>query len=216
MAHIKIRILFLLTVLISCSQINKKDKLNNKSEFRKLNHFDTLTSKGWQINYFTKTDSTDLFLTWSKNNMAGEYIDSSALKLRSDFIPYLSGESNYNIFMNHLCASDCEAVLILSKAKFIGKDFSHVIRYDTITDKIVTVEDLSYTNEDTFKVALTNLKTFKDTIISFQNLALGSFKTGYIDSIRFDKDETYISGLLIARSDDTRQKYIRETKIIKF
>lgn len=212
----KIRILIILTLCTSCTQSKTKDTLNQNSELRELKNLDTITSSGWKINYFTKLDTADLILKWSKNSVYGEYIDSNVFKLKSDFIPGFSGESEDNIFMTHRCASDCEAVLVLSKTKLIGKNFSHLISYDTIVDKVVYVDDVSYTDENAFKIVLTNLKSFKDTTISFKNLALGSFKVGYVDSVRFSKNGTYISALLIDRSDYNRQKNIRETKVIKF
>ena len=186
----KTQIVLILCFLTACINDTGKTVSNwysSKPEFIRLNH-DTITASGWRIEYLTKQDSSDLFINWTKNNINAQYIDSGVLKLRSDFVPHFGAENESNIFMPHRCASDCEALLVLSKTLLKARDFSHLVSYTAKFDKALTVHASSYEIDDgTYKIVLTDLKTFMDTILQFKNLALGSFKVGYIDSIRFEE-----------------------------
>ena len=214
---------------ISCGQNqikqNKKETLN---EFNKINYsdsifryrvnYDTVLSSNWKISYLVKNDSTkykDIYLKVAKGKDSSIYFLERYLELRNYFIPIFSKENESFIFFEHGCATSCKAVMTFNKKTLRFQDFTQIIDYSEKTNQIVWLSNQILSDDKPFKVQVTDLLKQKDSTIGFNNLALGTIKDSYIDSVIFNKDNTIINCTLIDKNDYNRTREVKETKIIK-
>jgi hypothetical protein len=191
----------------------------NDSNFSDLESFaSTLrTPKGWNINYYVKDDSTkyeDLYIEWSKENMKGEHLCKNVQQYRRYFIPEYKGENDKFLFLTHGCATDCNAVLTLSKESLIAKDFENVVDFDIANNQIVSVSDYAVKKEPLFGLTVYDLKKGNQYDVKFKNLCMTAANKGScVDTIIFNKSKVTIKANL-ALNDYYRENEIVETKTV--
>lgn len=218
--------LFLILILVSCRQIKTENVVSklvainyNDSIFKYRSNYDTTLLSNWAITYLVKNDSTkykDIYLKVKKQNDSSIYFLEDYLYFRDYFTPTYSNENDKFIFFEHGCATSCRAVLVFDKTTLKFTDFTQIIDYCVKTNKIVWVSNQELNDDQPFKVKIKNLLKSKDTTISFNNLALGTIKDSYIDSVNFKNKIITIYTTLIDKNDYYRTKEIKETKVIRY
>lgn len=178
--------------------------------------FDTILPSGWSINYLVKNDSSkysDVYIEIKKGNQSAIFKGESLLQLKNYFIPSYKSENETNIFLEHGCATDCSGLLVFNKLNLSYKDFYHVVSYDRLANKVVWLSYEDIRDGKPFQVIISDLTLNRDTTLHFKNLALGSEKEGYVDTVIYKGNSVIVTSTLIDISDYNRQRTIRETKI---
>lgn len=222
-------ILALTMVFFSCTE--KHDKAvarkftrqlipldHNDTNFCYGRPYDTTLQSGWTIQYLVRDDTTkyhDVYIRWTKAGKSGLFFGEHLLDFRTYFVSEFSGENDENLFMEHGCATSCAGLLVLNKQNLRHRDFAHIVSYDIKTNKIVWLSDENFANDGNFVVTATDLSTNNDTAVAFSNLALGSLKESYVDTVLFSKRSVTIKCTLLDAKDDTRQREVKETKTLK-
>lgn len=172
---------------------------------------------GWTITYDTIPNSEDLRLTWKKEKRIGIDTLYGRKELRGDFVPVLAAESDNNLFLKYRCGSDCEGLVVLSKRKLKTYWFQHVIDYSSTWDMVAWVdEEFDKTAGGRFKVGVADVKSLQSKYVQFSNLALGSFKAGYIDSIQFKTNGAILYANLYDQTDRDRMRLVKEKRCVTF
>lgn len=170
---------------------------------------DTLTANGWDITYLVKNDSTrynDLYIKWSKGNIADTFLMQDVLLMRRYFIAEFESENTDFLYLTHGCATSCFAVLTLSKkSPSIAKDFIEVIDYDPILNQIAYIPERSF-SLDTMEIAITDLSKGIEKAIIFDQVCTLSPESGCIDSISFQYDQVEIYTTLTERNTNEKIK----------
>ena len=176
---------------------------------------DTITADGWTIKYMVKDDSTrysDIYIQWSKDNRGGLFYGESILLMRRYFVPFLVGENKTHIYLEHGCATGCRAILTLSKDSFPkDNDYNLVIEYNIKNGQILYCKD--YSNLDTMKVVIVDLKRNKEKTITFENVCYSTPMTSCIDNVILERDYVKLSATLYNRKD--KDKLVKEEYNIK-
>jgi len=174
---------------------------------------DTITKSGWAIKYMVKNDTTrynDLYIQWSKGAKVGLFRFEDVLLMRTYFMPVVAGENDNYIFLTHACATECEALLTLSKENIPkAKDFVEVIKFDIKTNRVVFVNEKS--SLDTIIITTADLIRNKNKSIKFKNLCGLNPVGGCIDSVRFEKDYVKLMGTF----PSGHNTYLKESHIIR-
>ena len=191
----------------------------NDSNYNELSSYaiDTVTKGGWDIKYLVKDDSTkydDIYIKWSKGNLSGNSKTESVLQYRRYFIPQYVGENKNYLFFWHGCATDCQAVLTLSKDSVFSKDFTRVIDYNIQNGQIGYVTDKGSEDDKPFQISIADLSRNKEHMIQFKNLCMyAAHKESCIDTIIFRKEKVVIKATLTI-DNYSRDKEITEEKSI--
>lgn len=212
--------------LFSCAEKTRNIHAHSTTyKINKFGNFDTITPLGWKIQYLVNKDSTVFYLKWSKdqfeevvidsNHIEGVYIDSNQILWDDErgYRPTYSGESQINIYMAKRCATECDGLMVLSKTAAAVKFFYNVVKFDTVSDRVVYVDPYAERFKLTFGIF--DFKSMKDTVIKFNNVVPGDFYPAqYIDSIHFFNNRIYISANLLDTTNPRKPVKIREQKII--
>jgi len=223
--------------LFNCGQINDKNnpKIVNQNntgtgklisiDFSDTNYTylelyakDTVTAAGWKIKYLVKDDSTrynDIYIQWTKENMTGLFYGGDILLMRRYFIPTYSGETNSHIYLEHGCATDCFAILTLSKDNMGEfRDYENIVDFNIKLGQILYVTDYSYENEDrNFELALADLSKQKTHKLTYSNICSAVFKPTCIDTVIFTKTKVTIKTTL--RENIATEKDIKQSREIE-
>lgn len=235
-------ILFIIPVLINSACYQNQPIKSNKSDFPLLtdtgkgvipkldnndkpsqniqNHnSDFNTKDGWNIQYFTKEDSTkqrDIYIKCSKGNFAGTFIGTDLLTLRPYFIPTFEGESKSYIYFTHNCSTECTAITVFSKNKPNSfKSYLNVVDYSIKFNQILYITNNSYKNENKiYDLALVDLNTGLTHKITYTNICLDAYKPNCIDTVIFGKNKLTIKTKLLNANNPEQQN--KQTRIINF
>lgn len=176
---------------------------------------DTITPQGWTIKYFIKDDSTrykDLYIEWGKGTRKGYYKAKDVLTYRRYFIPKYVGEQESGIFFWHGCATDCQAVLVLSKDTMGGfNDYVHVVDYNAKLGQVLYVTDNTYKNQDKlFELSLIDLARKRQHNILYKAIARGTNMPRSVEKVAFgDNKITITTNLFSSLADTVGKKEIR-------
>jgi hypothetical protein len=188
----------------------------NDSNYNELSSYalDTVTKDGWTIKYLVKDDSTeydDIYIEWSKGNINGIFkAEESVLQFRRYFIPQYVGENKNYLFFWHGCATDCQAVLTLSKDSAFSKDYTRVINYNIQNGQIGYVTDKGSEDDKPFQISIVDLSKNKEHLVQFKNLCMyAAHKESCIDTIIFAKEKVIVKATL------TIDNYNRDKEIIE-
>lgn len=224
-------VIFLLLLLITgCSLYkNSSGKTYNASDFTGTeqlvpiaasdttytNYFnvrDAISRDGWKIQYLVKDDATrytDAYIQWQKGDVKRVYKYNNVLQYRGSFMPQLLDESDTHIFMEHWCATDCMAVLVLPKNGFDDAlDIEEVIDYHLAYGQFVYRED---NTDGTITATAIDLKRRKRKSVTFKNKTY-SMGNSFAESIVFKDDSIVIVGEFFDKDGET----VTETQIIMF
>jgi hypothetical protein len=191
----------------------------NDSNYNELNSYaiDTFTEGGWIIKYLVKDDSTrydDIYIRWTKGNVTGTFKAESVLQFRRYFVPQYAGENKNYLFFWHGCATDCAAVLTLSKDSAFSKDYTSVIDYNIPNGQIAYLTDKSYEDDHPFQISIVDLSKNKEHLVQFKNLCMyAAHKESCIDTIIFNKGKVIVKATLRI-NDHNRDKKIIEEKTV--
>lgn len=191
----------------------------NDSNYNGLNSYaiDTVTQDGWVIKYLVKDDSTkydDIYIKWSKGTMNGIYKAESVLQFRRYFIPQYKGENENYLFFWHGCATDCQAVLTLSKDSVVSKDYTSVIEYNIRYGQVAYVTDKGAEDDNPFQISIVDLSKNKEHLIQFKNLCMyAAHKESCVDTIIFNKEKVVVKATLTI-DNYNRDKEVTEEKIV--
>ena len=178
---------------------------------------DTITNDGWIIKYFVKDDSTkyrDIYIQWTKGKRTGLYCGFDDLLMRRYFIPQFMGENDSYIFLTHGCATDCSALLALSKDNVpTAQDFAYVFSYNIKNGQLVSTPEYK---KDTLQVSVVDLNRKQEKVVVFKNICNSTAKDGSIDSVHFDKNYISLFATLIDKNDKDRTRKVKENHIVKF
>jgi hypothetical protein len=180
---------------------------------------DTVTDDGWTLRYFVKDDSTrytDLYIEWSKGNQRGLFSGGDILDMRRYFIPIYAGENATHIFLEHGCATDCSAVLVLGKDSSSYMDYEKVVDYSIPDGKVVYVSDSSV-YDMRMELYAVDIESGSKRRLLFDNLCVtASFKEQCVDTVRFSKNSVTIQATLTDVNDKEEERTIREVKVARF
>lgn len=190
------------------------------SNYNELNSYavDTVTKDGWTIKYLVRDDSAkydDIYIKWSKGNVNGIFkAEESVLKFRKYFIPQYVGENKNYLFFWRGCATDCQAVLILSKDSTFSKDYTRVIDYNIQNGQIAFVADKGSQDDKPFQISVVDLSKNKEYLVQFKNLCMyAAHKESCVDTIIFKKEKVIVKATLTV-DNHKRDKEITEEKSI--
>lgn len=222
--------IFLLLLITGCSLYkNNSGKTYNASDFTGAerlvpiaandtsytNYFnvrDTVTRDGWKIRYMVKDDATrytDAYIQWEKGNVKRVYKYNNVLQFRGSFMPQMVEESETHIFMEHWCATDCMAVLVLPKNDADGAlDIEAVIDYRLKSGQIVYRE---YKDNGAIAATAIDLKRRKKKSVTFKNKTY-SMGNSFVESIVFKGDNIVIEGEFFDKDGET----VKEVQTIWF
>jgi hypothetical protein len=180
---------------------------------------DTLTPNGWTIKYLVKDDNTkynDIYIECRKGNLQGIFQGKDILQFRSYFVPKFVGETKSFLFFTHACATDCSALLVMSKDSLpTFTDYQRVYDYNIKLGQILFVPDECYANEDKkFILTLADIQKKKEYNITFDNICSAVNKGSCIDTVIFSNNKVTIKTTL--RASIKSEKFIVQTKTIVF
>lgn len=174
---------------------------------------DTLTDGGWKIEYLVKNDSSrysDLYIRWSDGKSSRLYAMASVLDLRDYFIPTYVGENETHLFLEHACASECNALLLLPKSSGSDvKSFVKVCDYN-IGRGIVVYDTLPGYEWNRFELMVADLQQNTEKTARFSHLCYSEFGGNCLDSIVYHPQKVDLHATLTDVNDPDREKQIRE------
>lgn len=176
---------------------------------------DTLTKGGWQINYLVKDDSTrykDVYIQWSKGDKKWQYKAESVLTFRRYFIPEYEGENSAGLFFTCACATDCQAVLVLSKDSKGGfNKYNDVAAYDIPFGQVLFLtENTQHNGDHLFELALADVIRNKEHKILYKGIARVLPRTGAVQDVQFFKNKAVITTRLFrSQADSVEQNEVR-------
>ena len=191
----------------------------NDSNYNELSSYaiDTITKDGWAIKYLVKDDSTkydDIYIEWSKGSVNGIYKAASSLQFRRYFIPQYTGENKNYLFFWHGCATDCQAVLTLSKDSAFSKDYTSIIDYNIPNGQIAYVTDKGSEDDRPFQISVVDLSKNKEHIVQFKNLCMyAAHKESCIDTIIFKREKVVVKATLTINNYNRDKEVIEEKAV---
>ncbi len=185
---------------------------NDTSYTNYFNVRDTVTRDGWKIKYMVKDDPTryiDTYIQWEKGDVKRVYKYNNVLQFRGSFMPQTIGENDTHIFMEHWCATDCMAVLVLPKnSKDEALDIEAIIDYHPVLGQFVYRE---YKDNGTVAATAIDLKRKKKKSVTFKNKTY-SLGNSFVENIAFEGDSIIIEGGFFDPDGET----VKETQTIRF
>lgn len=177
---------------------------------------DTITDSGWRIKYLVKNDSTkykDIYIDCFKGNKHAIYFGSDLLQLRPGFVPRYIAETKSHLVFWHRCATDCQALLVLSKdASMKFKEFESVIDYNLNLGQILYISDDYYENpSNNFIVNLMDLVRNKNYKISFKEVCSAANMVSCVDTVIFKKSKVTVKAILRPTITANENKIISKT-----
>ena len=178
---------------------------------------DTITQKGWSISYLVKDDSSkynDIYIKWQRGNIKGIYKGEFLLQYRRYFVPEYSGENSKYLFFKHGCATDCRAILTLSKDSATSKDYIRVVDYNVSNGQIAYVTERGSEDFRPFQISIVDLAKSKEHSVQFKSLCMyAAHKESCIDTIIFRKHKVLIKATLTI-DDYYKDKDVVEKKVV--
>ncbi len=185
---------------------------NDTSYTNYFNVRDTVSRDGWKIHYMVKDDSTrhtDAYIQWTKGDVKRVYKYNNVLQYRGSFMPRMVEESDTHIFMEHWCATDCIAVLVLPKNGLDDAlDIEAVIDYHLKFGQFVYRE---YKDNGAIAATAIDLARRKKKSVTFKNKTY-SLGNSFVKSIVFKGDSIVIEGEFFDPDGET----VKEVQTIRF
>jgi hypothetical protein len=224
----KYTILTFLIIILGCSTTkNTNGKILNQyqgnaqlvpiaaNDTSYTNYFNVkpgVTPNGWQIRYMVKNDTTcytDAYIQWEKDDLKRVVKCSNVLTYRGAFMPQFLDETKTHIFMDHWCATDCMAVLVLPKnATDEAIDFEAILAYNFDLGRLVCTD---YSDDNKLIVHATDLNRKKTKSVTFKN-PYYSLGNAPVDTIIFKGNRIIIDCDFFDKDGET----IKEEHVIKF
>lgn len=173
---------------------------------------DTVTRDGWKIQYLVMDDATrhtDAYIQWEKGDVKRVYKYNNVLQYRGSFMPQLLNESDTHIFMEHWCATDCMAVLVLPKyGRDDAMDIEAIIDHNLRSGQFVYRE---YKDNGAIAATAIDLKRRKKRSVTFKNKTY-SPGNSFVKSIVFNGDIIVIEGEFFDKDGET----VKEVQTMRF
>ena len=205
------KILFLIIisfVFISCETDKKNTNKNYSNEFisvsndkiiqKEIKHYakDTVLSSGWNIHYFLKNNERkekDLYIKISNEHFVNTFLAENVLEYRRYFTPTFLTETNDNVIFKYGCATDCGAILLMSKNELKNKEYLHIVEFNKKRKILTYITDNTYKNEDNlFEIGIVNFKNKIEKTLKLNKMTSAVYKPSAIDTIIYKENEIII------------------------
>ncbi|MES2487512.1 MAG: hypothetical protein V4581_16395 [Bacteroidota bacterium] len=215
----------LLLIIIGCSTSKQSFTSGNHqgnewlipispSDTSYTNYFNvqpTTTPDGWAITYWVKNDTTrftDAYIQWQKGDVKRVWKYPHVLEFRPSFLPTFMTEDKYYIYMEHWCATECQALLVLPKnAHEKAVDFEDILGHDIRLGQIVY--RIPTETDGELVITATDLKRQVTKSVTFKNKYYSPINAMQ-DSLIFKGDRIIINWEFFTEDE------VKETQIITF
>ncbi len=185
----------------------KKEKSDSFIQFLK----DTTTKTGFEINYITKENSTDLSILIKKDSLFKEFVFSELLDMQIKNCPVLIAESDEYLYFRH-SFSYGKNLWVVKKTILQETNYDDIVGKDFERNLILYLPNNN--PKEKFRCSLVNLSTNETQEIIFDGFCKAAQTNYCIKETIFEKDSLIIKARLWKNEkDENESEFIKKIKL---